>query len=247
VYDAAMLADVDGGEAGTASTGGVADAGGRANATSGANSGATAGSGSASAGKTGESGGVAGTSSTGGGGDGGQLEADAGMGTGGSAMAGSSGAGGSGGTGGSGGGSPCAAHPLTPDASWTPTASSSENGGPPAHVIDGDLSNRWSTGKLQSNADWFQLDFGATVSIDKVTLVLGDNALDYPRAYAVRFSDTANDLNASVLLMGSGKSSTDTVLNFASPVTGQYLLITQSGTASSSFWSIAEIVVACNK
>jgi hypothetical protein len=164
--------------------------------------------------------------------------------------AGSAGKAGPGGAAGSAGGgaiSPCVAHPLTPRSSWIATASSSDNGSPPSNAIDGDLTDRWSTGLQQSNADWLQLDFGAVVGIDHVILELGaNNPTDYPRGYTVRFSNTSNDLAAPVLLSGAGQQATDTVLAFGAPVSGRYLLIAQTGTAKALWWSVAEIAVACS-
>jgi hypothetical protein len=154
--------------------------------------------------------------------------------------------GGSAGTAGSGGTSPCAAHPLTSKSTWTATASSSENGGPPSHAIDGNINDRWSTGLQQTNADWLQIDFGAVVSIDQVTLQLGNNPSDFPRGYAVRFSNTSNNFAAPALLTGAGKQATDTVISFAAPVTGRYLLIAQTGMANGLFWSVAEMLVVCS-
>jgi hypothetical protein len=190
-----------------------------------AGNGGTAGSGG-SAGTAG-SGGSAGTAGNGG-------------------SAGTAGSGGMAGTAGNGGASACAAHPLTQRSTWTATASSSESSGPPSNAIDGNINDRWSTGLQQTNADWLQVDFGAVVSIDKVTLQLGDNPSDFPRGYAIRFSNTSNNLAAPVLLTGAGKQATDTVISFAAPVTGRYLLIAQTGTANGLFWSVAEMLVTCS-
>src|SRR5882724_1364069 len=216
VYDSSLLAAAKDGVTGAAGGGGIANASGYAGSGSGASGGASL----TDAG--GESGGTAGRPSAGGGGYGGVFDGGAGgagsASIGGGGMSGMSGMSGSGGSGGSGGVSTCGAHPLTTAASWTATASSWGADDLPPHAIDGDASDRWSTGKLQSSTDWFQLDFGGTVSIDQVTLMLGSNALDYPRAYAVRFSNVANDLSAPMLLMGAGQPDTDSVLNFASAV-----------------------------
>jgi hypothetical protein len=129
---------------------------------------------------------------------------------------------------------------------WQATASSSENVSPASNAIDGILTDRWSTGLQQTSADWLQLDFGATVSIDLVTLELGNNPSDFPRGYAVRFSGTSNDLTAPVLLMGAGQQATDTALDFGAPVSGRYLLITQTGSVKNLWWSVAEISVVCS-
>jgi hypothetical protein len=229
-------AGVTAGTAGSAASnvGGSFDAGG--SPTAGSSSGGTSGgaqlmggaSGSATAGAS-----AMGGTSIGGGGT-----------TGNAGMAGSSA--GMAGSGGTAGASPCTAQPLTPMTSWTATASSSNNGDPPSHAIDGRVDDRWSNGMQQSSADWLQIDFGAKVAIDQATLVLGvGNPDDWPRVYTVRFSDTSNDFAAPVLLTGSGKKATDTVLQFPAPVVGRYLLIAQTGTAPALFWSVAEVTVVC--
>jgi hypothetical protein len=199
----------------------------------GGNGGAVANGGSAGA--TGASG----TAGTGGSaGAGGSIEA--------AGNGGKTGAGGAAGVGGGGTVSTCTQHPLSPRSTWTATASSSDNGSPPSNVFDGNLDDRWSTGLQQTNADWLQLDFGAVVGIDRVTLELGNNPSDFPRGYAVRFSNTSNNFAAPVLLSGAGQQATDTVLSFATPVSGRYLLIAQTGSVKALWWSIAELVVACS-
>jgi beta-glucosidase len=140
----------------------------------------------------------------------------------------------------------CSAHPLTAMSAWTATASSSGGADVPAQAIDGDLATRWSSGKDQAGDEWFQLDFSADVTITKVTLKLGSNATDYPRAYKTRLTDTANNLSAPALLMGNGQNGVDTVMTFSAPTTGRYLLITQGGMVTGLWWSIAEISVECS-
>jgi hypothetical protein len=46
--------------------------------------------------------------------------------------------------------------------------------------------------------------------------------------------------------MGSGANGVDTVMSFSAPTTGRYLLITQGGTATGLWWSVAEISVECS-
>jgi hypothetical protein len=215
--------------------------------------GATGGTGGASGngGKTGAGGTAGGKAGAGGtaGGAGGKAGAGGTAGNAGS-TAGAGGKAGAGGTAGSAGGSttsPCSAHPLTQRSTWVATASSSANGSPPSNILNGSLDDRWSTGLSQTNADWLQVDFGAVVGIDRVTLELGNNPTDFPRGYAVRFSNTSNNSAAPVLLSGVGQQATDTVLAFATPVSGRYLLIAQTGSVNGLWWSVAEIAVACSQ
>jgi hypothetical protein len=209
---------------------------GEGGAMGGAESGGTSAGGTTAAG-TGGRGGTGGTAGKGGSG-----------GTAGGGAGGKGGTGGTSGSGGSGGATQnCATNPIPAKTSWTATASSSQTGtpgSPPKQAIDGDTATRWSSGKDQAN-DWFQVDFGVKVTLSKVTLMLGTNTKDYPRKYAVRLSDTANDMNAQVLVSGMGAEATDTVITFPTKATGRYLLITQSGTASMLWWSIAELQAEC--
>jgi len=229
------------GEAGTATAGTSMSAeagdGGEAPTGTGGTSGGNGGAGGSKAG----AGGTAGT--TGGGGKGG---------TGGTA--GTNG-------GGSGGSAPvakCADHPITLETTWTPTASifSPGNGmesdglyNPPSHMTDGNSGERWSTGAPQAGGEWIQIDFGAPVSITQLTLqVSGGDAKDYPRAYAVRLSDTsAGALTAAVRASGAGVSGS-TVISWPAPITGQFLSVTQTGMdvlPDTSWWTIAEVLVSC--
>jgi len=177
------------------------------------------------------------------GGTGGSPIASAG--SGGSNGGGGATGGANGGVGGGAGNGMCSAHPLTAMSQWTVTASASSATDVPAHAIDGDLTTRWSSGKDQAGDEWLQVDFGADVTVKKVTLKLGSNTSDYPRSYKTRLTDSANDLAATPQVMGSGASATDTVMTFGAPTTGRYLLITQGGTATGLWWSVAEISVEC--
>lgn len=111
--------------------------------------------------------------------------------------------------------------------------------------MDGDVATRWTTGKEQVGGEWLQIDFGATVSLTQLTLVLGSSANDYPRKYATRFSNSSQNTAAAVLLSGTGAPSSDTVMNFSKVSSGRYLLITQGGTAPALWWSVAEIQAQC--
>ncbi|HWZ91262.1 MAG TPA: discoidin domain-containing protein, partial [Polyangiaceae bacterium] len=128
---------------------------------------------------------------------------------------------------------------------WTVTASNSSPADIPAHAIDGDLTTRWSSGKDQAGDEWLQLDFSADVTVTKVTLKLGTNTNDYPRTYKTRLTDTPNNLAATAQVMGNGQSGVDTAMTFSAPTTGRYLLITQGGTATGLWWSVAEISAEC--
>jgi hypothetical protein len=148
----------------------------------------------------------------------------------------------------------CAQYPLSAKATWIATASHSSLGNsqesdplynPPSHAHDGVIAERWSTGKPQSGNEWLQIDFGQSVAITQVTLQLGTNSSDYPRGYAARVSEMPLDFAAPVLVTGVGQPSVDSVMVLAPPAVGRYLLIAQTGSAS-SWWSVAEASVACS-
>jgi hypothetical protein len=116
---------------------------------------------------------------------------------------------------------------------------------PPSHANDGSISERWSTGKPQAGNEWLAIDFGVRVAIGQVTLQLGTSSTDHPRGYAIRVSDMPLDIAAPVLVSGAGQPSVDAAIVLVAPTIGRYLLISQTGAASSSWWSVAEVNVAC--
>jgi hypothetical protein len=116
---------------------------------------------------------------------------------------------------------------------------------PPAHMVDGNLSERWASGKPQSGDEWIQIDFGATVALSSVTLAAGTATNDYPRTYALRASATAQDFTAPILASGDGKVG-DNTITLVKAATGRYLTIEQTANAvSETWWSISELMVTC--
>lgn len=180
---------------------------------------------------------------------------------GGSDEGGSAGTGGKAGAGGTGGaGEPtvtCATKPLTARNTWVATASHESIGNgmesdglynPASHLLDSSMSERWSSGKPQNGDEWLQIDFGAAVTLSRVTMQhgTGTDAADYARSYTLRVSNTAQDFNATVRAMGTGALQTATIVNLPAPATGRYLTIRQTGIADAGeWWSIAELQVAC--
>ena len=215
------------GSAGSASSAGSTQAG------SGGTSGSAGNAGGGAAGGAGMSGGAGGMS----GGTGG-TSGNAGGGTGGSSA-------GSGGSGGSGGAAVrCADHPIPATSKWALTASSSSPTWPLANAIDGNVNTRWSTG-VDQKSDWLQVDFGVATALDTITLMLGTSPGDYPRAYEVRVSNSSQNTTASALARGNGQQATDTVVSLPTPALGRYLLISQTGSATSIWWSVAELKIGC--
>jgi hypothetical protein len=168
---------------------------------------------------------------------------------------GSSGSGGNGGSGGMPAGAKCADHPITLKTTWVPTASRFSNGdgmetdtlyNPPKHMTDGSFTERWSSGTKQVGDEWIEVDFGALVNLTTVTLNVNTDTGDYPRMYEMRFSSTkAQDFAAAIRTSGAGAPG-NSVFTFPQPITGRYLLISQTGMAeNTAWWTIAELLVTC--
>jgi hypothetical protein len=145
----------------------------------------------------------------------------------------------------------CLPPELSPSG-WAASASSSnlmnEPGdllyNPPENALDGSLSTRWSSGKPQAGDEWFQIDFGRTVTVSSVVLDMGEDAevqsyLDYARAYSVAVSDSSEDLSAPALAEGEGAAPL-TRISLPDGALGRYLLVRQTGEAT-AWWSIHEL------
>lgn len=247
------------GTAGTAEPSAGTSTGGSAVGTAGTSEGgsATAGSGTAGsftfsgttsfAGSFGTAGtGTGGTSATGGaagtasGGTGG-----ASAGAGGKASGGAGGAAGAAGSGGSGGNAMCAGTTIPAKGTWTATASASDPAYLPPKVLDGDNGTRWSTGTKQVGGEWLQIDFGAIVTVNEITLHTNNG--DFFRHYQVRMSNTSQDFAAPILKEADGVTGT-IVIPLAQAKAGQYLTIRQTGMVAAgetAWWSLHEVNVAC--
>jgi hypothetical protein len=165
----------------------------------------------------------------------------------------------SGGSGGEGGlvvrGPRCSDYPLTPKPTWIASASEFSLGSgvardvqynPPAQMIDGNFTTRWSTGKAQFGNEWVEIDFGSVVAVTDVTLNVNTDVTDYPRAYVFRLSGNSHDEGAPSLAAGSGAPG-NLVVHFANVQTGRYLFVRQTAAEfpETRWWSIAEILVTC--
>jgi hypothetical protein len=175
----------------------------------------------------------------------------------GAGTAGASGKGGGGGTGGSAPVVACADQPISEKTTWIATASSfSEGSGvetdglynPPSHMTDGKFGERWSSGKPQMGDEWIQIDFGVVVNLSNVTLNVNNDTGDFPRKYAVRVSNKNEDFAAAVRASGDGMPG-NLVVSLASPVSGRYLTVRQTGVNEAdvtAWWTIAEVLVTCS-
>lgn len=129
---------------------------------------------------------------------------------------------------------------------WRATASAQGEGrGPPA-ALDGDLTTRWNTRRLQDGTDFFQVDFGGQVKLTNITL---NNTraypADYPGAYEVYGSLDGVIFDASPFASGAGTINA-TVINFSQRVM-RAVKIRQLGTANRiHWWGIGEFQTTCS-
>lgn len=140
----------------------------------------------------------------------------------------------------------CAAHPIPAKTSWTASASDYFVGNTrevPALAVDGSAT-RWSSGKPQAGKEWLEVDFGTTTALDTLVLDQGEWTSDYPRAYQVRLSSTARNFSAPVVAVGTGAALPTLVIRLSDKTAGRYLLITQTGVAT-SWWTVSELSVSC--
>lgn len=130
-------------------------------------------------------------------------------------------------------------------ASWTATASfRGDNKGPPG-AIDGNLTTRWNTGRLQDGTDWFQVDFGAPIKLGNITL--NNNQIypgDFPGAYEVRGSQDGVTFDEAPFAAGIGTYGS-TVIDFPQR-TVRAVKVSQVGVANNTkWWGIGEFQIDC--
>ena len=202
--------------------------------------------------------GTAGTPATAGTGGGGAGGAGGAGGTGSGGKAGAGGTGGKAGAGGTGGSPPngmCAENPIGAKNTWVASASIHADNcptpddtgaycAPPERGIDGVTTNRYSTGAARTGNEWYQIDFGETVTVSRVVLNTAAGSGDYTLSYEVRMSDSEANIAASTsIISGNGVQGTTTI-NFPTPKAGRFLRITQK-TAMAGWWSLAEVDISC--
>jgi fibronectin type 3 domain-containing protein len=122
---------------------------------------------------------------------------------------------------------------------WVATSSTSGSDSP-GNALDGNLTTRWSTGGSQVNGQWFQVDMGTANVFNKLILNYVNSANDYPRGYQVTVSSNGINWSSSVAT-GVGSNSITTI-SFAAQ-SARYVRITQTGSASGTYWSIDEFNV----
>ena len=120
-------------------------------------------------------------------------------------------------------------------------ASSSTSGSDsPGNALDGNLTTRWSTDTSQVNGQWFQVDMGIANVFTKLILNAVNSANDYPRGYQVAVSNDGINWSSPVAT-GVGSPFITTITLAAQAA--RFIRITQTVSASGTFWSIDEFNV----
>ncbi|MEV3854150.1 discoidin domain-containing protein [Streptomyces sp. NPDC050095] len=115
------------------------------------------------------------------------------------------------------------------------TASSTENGGTPAaYAVDGDTGTRWSS--AASDAQWFQVDLGASANLSKVVL---NWETAYAKDYKIQVSDNGSTWSDLKSVTGSD-GGTDTLDVSGS---GRYVRMTGVTRATQYGYSLWEFQV----
>ncbi|WP_171628640.1 discoidin domain-containing protein [Paenibacillus plantarum] len=129
---------------------------------------------------------------------------------------------------------------ILPTNGWTASASSTEQNGSASKALDGNLETRWSNGTAPAPGQWFQVDMGATRTFNKIDMNTGPSVGDYPRGYSVSVSNDGVNWGTPIATgVGIGQ---DNLVSFPSQ-TARYIKVTQTGSASNVWWSIAEFHV----
>lgn len=121
-------------------------------------------------------------------------------------------------------------------AGWGVTASV---GASPAAMVDGDVGTRWTTGAAQTNGQQVQVDMGALVTLDNVTIDTAKNTsdeTDYARGYRLELSRDGSTWTTVATGVGTRKATT---IGFVAQA-ARYFRLTQTG-SSGSWWSIGEL------
>lgn len=109
----------------------------------------------------------------------------------------------------------------------------------PSHMLDGDLTTRWTSGHGLTPGDWMQVDLGKVTTFDQVVLDAPNSPTDYPRTMEVQVSTDGTTFTP--IWRGSGATATSTIT--VPTTTARYVKIVNTST-SGSWWSIDEFYLA---
>lgn len=108
-----------------------------------------------------------------------------------------------------------------------------------SNMLDGDLSTRWSSGKLQAPGDWMQIDLGTEQSFDTLFMNSGTSWGDYAHGYDVFVSNDGENWGEAVV---HGKGSSPSIAVSLPMQKARYIKVVLTS-AADSWWSISEVKV----
>jgi len=123
---------------------------------------------------------------------------------------------------------------------WTAAASSTDGVNLAAAALDGNVATRWASGAAQTNGQWFTVDMGSAHTFNRIELDAGPNGGDYARGYVV---ETSNDGVGWSGPIAEGTGIAGTVTAEFPAQQARYIRVTQTGSAPSNWWSVAELRV----
>ena len=108
-----------------------------------------------------------------------------------------------------------------------------------AHILDGDISSRYSSGVSQYDGMWVEVDMGQVQTFSKVALDSGSSTSDYARSADVYASSDGTNWTKVASVVGNG----DEIELASFPAqTARYVKVVNTGSAG-NWWSIAEFDV----
>ena len=110
-------------------------------------------------------------------------------------------------------------------------------------AIDGNDTTRWTTRDVQSNGQYFTIEFNNAETFDRISMDSSGSSGDYPRSYLVEVTNNGSDWIE--VAAGTGTTNGKTIIDLETQTATQ-LRVSQLGQASGSWWSIHELKIYAN-
>ncbi|WP_051200144.1 cellulase family glycosylhydrolase [Flavobacterium subsaxonicum] len=122
---------------------------------------------------------------------------------------------------------------------WVASAPTTFAGTNLQSVFDRDLSTRWSNGAAQvpNGSQYFTVDMSKNVIFNRISIETGNFTGDYPRGYTIEVSE--NGTTWETAATGTGTTA-NIYIQLPNIYFKRYVRVTQTGTATANYWSIAE-------
>ncbi|HCX24920.1 MAG TPA: hypothetical protein DHN29_23600, partial [Cytophagales bacterium] len=122
---------------------------------------------------------------------------------------------------------------------WKAYAYNSWSGTNVQDVFDRDLTTRWANGEAQipDSSQWFIVDMTENVLFNRVSFEAADFTGDYAHEYVIEVSEDSVEWE---IVAADSVTEQDVFVQLSNIYNKRFVKITQTGTANSNFWSIAE-------